>query len=183
MADPFIGEIRMFGGNFAPVNWAFCMGQLMAISENDALFALIGTTYGGDGQTTFGLPDLRGRAPVHQGTSQLGGQYTIGQLSGVESVTLTTNQMPTHNHLILSATGSGGAVAVPANNTVLSDESLNPAPNPVPFAYLPNGGAVTTLAPQSVGLSGGGNQPHDNMQPSLTITYIIALFGIFPARN
>jgi microcystin-dependent protein len=182
VSNAFIGEIRMFGGNFAPVGWAFCMGQLMAISENEALFQLLGTTYGGDGQTTFGLPDLQGRVPVHQGTQQ-GNTYVIGEKAGVESVTLTSNQMPTHNHLILSASAaSGGAVAVPAINTVLGDEVLNPVPNPVPFAYLPNGGAATVLAPQSLGQA-GGSQPHDNMQPSLTITYIISLFGIFPARN
>jgi microcystin-dependent protein len=181
VSNAFIGEIRMFGGNFAPAGWAFCWGQLMPINENEALFTLIGTTYGGDGQETFGLPDLQGRVPVHQGNQQ-GNPYIIGEKAGVESVTLTSNQMPVHNHLISSATGSAGAVAVPANNTVLSDENLNPAPNPVPFAYLPNGGAATTLAPQSLGLA-GGSQPHDNMQPSLTITYIISLFGIFPSQS
>ena len=181
MADPFIGEIRMFGGNFAPMGWAFCDGSLMAIAQNDALFALLGTTYGGDGQTTFGLPDLRGRAPVHQGTVQ-GTQFTIGQVAGVESVTLSTNQMPTHNHIVLSTSSPTGAVAVPAGNTILSDEILNPAPNPVPFAYLSGGGAATSLAPNSV-QPAGGSQPHDNMQPFLAISFIIALFGIFPSQN
>jgi microcystin-dependent protein len=183
MGQPYVGEIRMFGGSFAPVGWALCNGALMPIAQFDTLYALLGTTYGGDGQTTFGLPDLQGRVPVHQGTQQgTGTTYVMGERAGVESVTLTTNQMPVHNHAIFSASGSGGAVAVPANNTVLSDENLNPTPNPVPFAYLTNGGTATTLATQSL-TQVGGSQPHDNMQPFLTITYIISLFGLFPSQN
>jgi microcystin-dependent protein len=183
MGSPFIGEIRMFGGNFAPAGWSFCMGQLLPISENDALFALIGTTYGGDGQSTFALPDLQGRVPVHQGTA-LGITYTPGEIAGVENVTLTSNQMPSHNHAIQTATAAqGGAAATPANNTVLADEALNPAPNPPPAAYLPfNNTGQTALAPISI-TPQGGSQPHDNMQPFLTVSFIISRFGIFPSRN
>jgi microcystin-dependent protein len=150
----------------------------MAIAQNDALYALIGTTYGGDGQSTFALPDLQGRVPMHQGTGSV-----IGQKAGVESVTLTNNQIPAHNHPVQAASGTQGAVAVPASNTILGDEVLNPAQNPMPFAYLPGGGAVTPavtpLAQISIGPT-GGNQPHDNMQPFLAINFIIALFGVFP---
>ena len=177
MSDPFIGEIRMFGGNFPPQGWAFCNGAVMAIAQNDALFTLIGTTYGGDGQSTFALPDLQGRVPMHQGTGSV-----IGQKAGVESVTLTNNQIPAHNHPVQAASGTRGAVAVPAANTILGDEVLNPAQNPTPFAYLPAGGAATPLAPISIGPT-GGNLPHDNMQPFLTINFIISLFGIFPSQN
>ena len=177
MSVPFIGEIRMFGGNFPPQGWAFCNGAVMAIAQNDALFTLIGTTYGGDGQSTFALPDLQGRVPMHQGTGSV-----IGQKAGVESVTLTNNQIPAHNHPVQAASGTQGAVAVPASNTILGDEVLNPAQNPTPFAYLPGGGVATPLAQFSIGAT-GGNEPHDNMQPFLTINFIISLFGIFPTQN
>ena len=177
MSQPFVGEIRMFGGNFAPAGWMLCVGQLLPISENEVLFNLIGTTYGGDGQSTFGLPDLQGRVPVHQGSG-----FVLAEKAGVESVTLTNNQIPAHNHPVQAASGTQGAVAVPAANTILGDEVLNPAQNPTPFAYLPGGGAPTALAPISIGPT-GGSQPHDNMQPFLTINFIISLFGIFPSQN
>jgi microcystin-dependent protein len=170
----------MFGGNFAPAGWALCDGQLMQIIENDALFQLIGTTYGGDGQSTFALPNLQSRAPMHMGNN--GQTFQIGEMNGNESVTLTVNQMPNHNHLVTVASASqGGAVAVPANNTVLADETLNPTPATTPFPYLPfvNSGAVA-LAPNSI-QQAGGSQPHDNMQPFLTVNFIISLFGIFPS--
>jgi microcystin-dependent protein len=183
MANAFIGEIRMFAGTFAPQGWALCDGQLMPISENDALFNLIGTTYGGDGQSTFGLPNLQSRVPLHLGTNA-GQSFALAEAGGVESVTLTVNQLPSHNHPLLAASAAqGGAVAVPAANTVLADEQLNPAPNPAPFAYLPfNNVTQVPLATNSIAAS-GGNQPHDNMQPFLTINFIISLFGIYPPPN
>lgn len=164
---PFIGEIRLFAGNFAPVDWVFCDGQLLAISENDALFNLIGTTYGGDGQTTFAVPDLRGRAPVHVGTG-----FALGQMGGVETVTLTTSQMPAHTH-------AAGASSL---NGVSDDPTGRvPARN---AAGVPRYGttADTTLAAGAL-LSSGGSQPHSNMQPYVGINYIISLFGVFPSQT
>jgi microcystin-dependent protein len=183
MANAFIGEIRMFAGTFAPVGWALCNGQMMAIAENDALFTLLGTTYGGDGQSFFALPDLQSRVPMHQGTNS-GQSFILAETGGVEAVTLTVNQMPSHNHPLMAASAAqGGAVAVPAANTVLADEQLNPAPNPAPSAYLPfNNVTQVPLATNSIAAS-GGNQPHDNMQPFLAINFIISLFGIFPTQT
>lgn len=179
MATPYIGEIRMFAGNFPPNGWAFCDGALQPISENEALFALIGTTYGGDGQSTFALPDLRGRVPVHQGT-QAGNNYVIGQLGGSETVTLNNNQIPAHNHLV------GASTAMPV-------QSLNPTPiTGVPGTMVPASpakprlyaapGANVAMAPNAVQPS-GGNQPHENMAPFLAINFIIALFGVFPSQS
>jgi microcystin-dependent protein len=178
MAQPYIGEIRMFAGNFAPAGWAFCDGQLMPISENDALFTLIGTTYGGDGQSTFGLPNLQSRVPIHFGTGG-GGTYQQGEMAGVESVTLTTNQIASHNHSILVAT-TPGSTNVPASNVVLSTEAEgNPNAAPVYSATVTN---TLNLAAQALGAT-GGNQPHNNIQPTLTISYIISLFGVFPSQT
>jgi microcystin-dependent protein len=185
MSQPFVGEIRLFGGNFAPAGWAFCNGQLLAISQNDVLFNLIGTTYGGDGQNTFGLPDLQGRVPVHMGTNPTSGiNYVIGQKAGVESVTLTTQQIPSHTHPVLTASASqGGPASVPSSATILADEVLNPTPNPAPFAYVPFSNVnQTALVGNSVGNT-GGSQPHDNMQPFLAVSFIISLFGVFPSQN
>jgi len=171
MSDPFIGEIRMFGGNFAPLSWATCSGQLMAIAQNDALFALLGTTYGGDGQTTFGLPDLRGRLPIHQGQGPGLSPYVLGQAGGTESVTLTTSQIPGHNHLV-SANGAAGSVDTPTNNYwAASASSASIYSDKAPSA---------TMAPTN---PAGGNLPHDNMSPFLCVTFIICLEGIFPSRN
>src|SRR5438067_5535437 len=172
MSSPFIGEIRMFAGNFAPVGWAFCDGAVMAIAQNDPLFNLIGTTYGGDGQTTFALPDLRGRIPLHQGADRGGNSYTLGQNGGVEAVTLTINQLPQHNHALQVSTALGGA-GTPQNN-VLSQSSafqmyIQQPPN-VPLA-------ATALQNE------GGSQPHENLQPYLGLNFIISLFGIFPTQN
>jgi len=172
MSQPFVGEIRIFAGNFAPVGWAFCDGSLLAISENEVLFQLIGTTYGGDGQSTFALPDLRSRAPIHQGTAA-GSNYVMGQLAGVESVTLTTNQIPAHSHVPQAAIGASGNPANSPANNVWSGWT---------------GGQFTTQAPgvslsaAAVG-SAGGSQPHDNMPPFLVINFIISLYGIFPTQN
>jgi microcystin-dependent protein len=173
MSNPFVGEIRMFGGNFAPSGWAFCSGQLLSIAENDVLFALIGTTYGGDGVNTFGLPDLRGRIPLHQGTGPGLSTYVIGQLAGVENVTLLSNQMPIHTHTAAASSASTG-VSDPTNTFWAS--------NPAVKQYAPSTATLTSMAATSVSAV-GANQPHDNMPPFLAISFIISLFGIFPTRN
>jgi microcystin-dependent protein len=165
----------MFGGNFAPVSYAFCRGQLLSIDQNTALFALIGTTYGGDGQQTFALPDLRGRIPVGQGNGPGLSPKVIGESSGTENVTLLTQQMPGHNHAV--ACGAGGANAIsPANNFWASDAGAESA------AFGPPASINTGMSAQAVGTA-GGSQPHNNMQPFLVINFIIALEGIFPSRN
>ncbi|MEP6848647.1 MAG: tail fiber protein [Acidobacteriota bacterium] len=170
MADPFIGEIRIFAGNFAPQSWAFCDGSLQAISQNDTLFALIGTTYGGDGVQTFALPDLRGRVPIHQGQGPGLSSYVIGQVSGTENVTLINTQMPQHTH-IASANSATGTAGTPANGFWAGTA----APTYNTTADAPMNPAATNSA--------GGNQPHENMHPFLTVTFIISLFGIFPSQN
>ncbi|HXK03322.1 MAG TPA: tail fiber protein [Verrucomicrobiae bacterium] len=167
-SQAYIGEIKMFAGNFAPANWAFCDGRLIPISQNTALFSLLGTTYGGDGQNTFALPDLRGRVPMHQGTG-----FVIGQLSGSETVTLVSNQLPAHNHAAVASLA--GTVDTPVNGFPATDPGANVAQftNAAADANM-NAAAVSTV---------GNSQPHENMQPFLAISYIICLFGIFPARN
>jgi microcystin-dependent protein len=175
MATPFVGEIRMFGGNFAPQGWSFCDGSLLAISQNAVLFDLLGTTYGGDGQQTFGLPDLRGRVPIHQGFSSQLGNLVIGQRSGSENVTLVTNQVPTHSHPAQAA--PGGDVVSPKNAFWSSDPGGNTA------AYTGPIGNPPTMANAAIGPSSGGDAPHNNMQPFLAISYIISLFGVFPTQN
>jgi microcystin-dependent protein len=172
MGSPYIGEIRMFAGNFAPQGWALCQGQLMAIAENDALFNLIGTTYGGDGQETFGLPDLQGRAPVHMGTGPGLQSYTIGQEGGVESVTLTLQQMPTHTHPVVATTNSG-TDALPQNKVPAAGEG-----NRIYLAAGPDTNiAATAVTPV------GGSQPHENLQPYIVVTYIISLYGVYPTQS
>jgi microcystin-dependent protein len=174
MAQPYVGEIRLFAGNFNPNGWAFCNGQLLPISENDVLFQLIGTTYGGDGESTFALPNLQSRIPIHMGTGPTGTTYIIGETGGVESVTLTTNQIPTHTHPLLASTDPGtGTNPAGAVLGALSPVSIYKA-NVTP----PN----VAMSAQSV-VSTGGSQPHDNMQPFLCINYIISLFGIFPSQT
>ena len=167
MSSPFIGEIRMFGGNFAPAGWAFCDGSLIPISENDALFQLIGTTYGGDGQTTFALPDLRSRVPIHVGPG-----FVLGQNGGVETVTLTTSQIPAHSHVPQGNSGAGTQVG-PGNGIWASTSpSLNQYSNVAPSL---------NMDPGAIGLT-GGSQPHDNMVPFLAVNFILSLFGIFPSQ-
>lgn len=172
MGSPFIGEIRMFGGNFAPAGWAFCDGQLLPIAENDTLFALIGTTYGGDGESTFGLPDLRGRIPIHVGTSSGGVTYALAGQGGVEQVTLTVQQIPAHSHALLATANPASAVA-PAGRVLGTAAAATITPygtdNP-----------AGQLAPQAVSPDGGG-QPHENLQPYLCVSFIISLFGVFPS--
>ncbi|MDR7252490.1 microcystin-dependent protein [Nocardioides sp. BE266] len=165
MGQPYVGEIRMFGGNFAPAGWAFCNGQLLPISENETLFNLIGTTYGGDGQSTFALPDLQSRVPVHQGNG-----YVLAETGGVEEVTLTTAQVPAHSHpLVVSTTAASSRSAVGGI----------PAAAPSDVAW--------TSAAADEGMSqtsaAGGSQPHTNMQPYLGISFIISLFGVFPSQT
>jgi microcystin-dependent protein len=170
MSQPYVGEIRMFGGNFAPAGWMFCEGQLLPISENETLFNLIGTTYGGDGQETFALPDLRGRLPLHQGTGG-GFTYQLAETGGVESVTLTVQQIPIHSHPML-ATNDIPALNSPQNNvTGQAAAKIYRAGNP-----------SVTLSPQMIGPT-GGSQPHDNFQQYLCIDFIISLFGIFPTPS
>jgi microcystin-dependent protein len=176
MSTPYIGEIRMFAGNFAPNGWALCQGQTLAISENDALFNLIGTTYGGDGQSTFNLPDLQCRLPVHMGTARSGTNYTIGEKAGVESVTLTINQLPSHSHPLLATASTPSAS--PLNALPATASSTEPGVN----TYGPGTGSPTNLAAATI-LSDGGSQPHSNIQPILVINFIISLFGIFPSQS
>lgn len=167
MAQPYVGEIRMFAGNFAPAGWSFCDGQLLPISENETLFQLIGTTYGGDGQSTFALPDLQSRLPLHQGNG-----FILAQTGGSESVTLTVAQTPAHTHAYL-ATNNTAAGTQPANNVVAASTGATVSP-------YGTDAPQTTLAGQAIGLT-GGSQPHNNLQPYLCINFIISLFGIFPS--
>lgn len=165
MAQPYVGEIRMFAGNFAPAGWMFCEGQLLPISENETLFQLIGTTYGGDGQSTFALPDLRGRLPIHQGNG-----FILAETGGAEEITLTTNQIPAHSHPLLGSTVNG-AQASPANALLASSTVVTPYAQETASAQM----AATAIS------AVGGSQPHTNFQPYLCINYIISLFGIFPS--
>jgi microcystin-dependent protein len=176
MSQPFIGEIRLFGGNFAPRNWAFCNGQLLSIAQNTALFSLLGTTYGGNGQTTFALPDLRGRVPLHSGQGPGLSPRTLGESSGTETVTLLASQMPAHNHGLAGFAGEGGSSS-PENSFIA--EPVDGSGNVLPaFSGIGN----TSLNPASIGAA-GGSQPHNNIQPYLCVNFIIALQGIFPSRN
>jgi microcystin-dependent protein len=176
MSQPYMGEIRMFGGSFAPAGWAFCDGQLMPISEYDALFVLLGTTYGGDGQETFGIPDLRGRVPIHAGTASSGNTYVLGETGGVESVTLSVQQMPNHNHSALAA--STGQVASPAGAVLATATSTQTGMKIYSTVVTPN----TPISGSSISPS-GGSQPHDNIQQTLAVSFIISLFGIFPSQT
>ncbi len=171
-ADPFVGEIRMFAGNFAPRGWAFCDGQLLAVSQNDALFSLLGTIYGGDGRTTFGLPDLRGRIPIHAGTGPGLSSRRLGGKGGAEKITLTTNQLPSHTHP-LKGRNAFATDASPEDRLLAESRAAD--------AYIDDDltvnlstNAVTTV---------GGSRSHTNLMPALCIHFIIALFGIYPSRH
>ena len=173
MSSPYVGEIRMFGGNFAPAGWAFCNGALIPISENDALFNLIGTTYGGDGQETFGLPDLQGRIPIHVGQGPgITQNYQLGEKAGVESVTLSTQQIPTHNHGWLASNDASNSL-IPTSNVVSTPLNITP--------YFAGNASVPLNASSLQPV--GGSQPHDNMMPFLCVSFIISLFGIFPSQT
>jgi len=180
MSNPFVGEIRMFAGNFPPANWMFCNGQLLQIAQFDTLFALIGTTYGGDGQNTFALPNLQSRVPMHFGTGPGLSTYVQGQAGGVENVTVTGGQLPVHNHAVQSL-ATAGTVAAPASTAVLAD--MGPQGEARVGTYKPyDGTSQVTLSSQTVGAA-GGNLPHPNIQPTLAVSFIISLFGVFPTRN
>jgi len=169
MAQPYVGEIRMFAGTFAPAGWEFCSGQLLPISENDTLFVVLGTTYGGDGDSTFGLPDLRGRIPIHQGSG-----FVLGESGGVEEVTLSINQIPNHTHP-LWANGDIATATSPQNNVPAA------IPSASTLAYGTDAPPVI-LHSQTVGAV-GSTQPHTNLQPYLCIRYIISLYGLYPQPN
>jgi microcystin-dependent protein len=166
--EPFVGEIRMFAGNFAPLGWATCDGQLLSIAENSTLFQLLGTTYGGDGKITFGLPDLRGRVPVHIGSNR-----PMGEAGGTETVSLTAVNLPQHGHVAHAA--SAGTTLSPAGNYWAAD----PGENVAPYAAAPDS---TMMAGSAIGVQ-GGNQPHENMQPFLGVTFIISLYSVFPSPS
>jgi len=165
MAQPYVGEIRIFAGNFAPEGWIFCEGQLLPISENETLFQLIGTTYGGDGESTFALPDLRGRLPIHQGNG-----FVLAQAGGAEEITLTTTQIPVHSHAFLAA-GQNALYAAPGTHLLAQPSVIDQYRTVVPNS---------AMAPQSVGPV-GGSQPHTNFQPYLCLNFILSLYGIFPS--
>jgi microcystin-dependent protein len=171
MSSPYVGEIRMFAGSFAPNGWMFCQGQLLAISQYDTLFNLIGTTYGGDGQSTFALPNLSSRVPVHNGTSAFG-NYVIGQMGGAENVTLTAAQIPNHTHQMLCNSSSSSSPTPAGQYPGASSSNV----------YGPNSSSSGTLNPAAVANS-GGSQPHDNLMPYLAVSFIISLFGIYPSQT
>jgi microcystin-dependent protein len=168
MGTPFMGELKIVGFNFPPKGWAECNGQFLPINQNQALFSLLGTMYGGNGQTTFALPDLRGRVPIHMGAG-----FTEGQAGGQEAHTITISEMPAHNHIVSGTSATGNL-----NNGNGAAFGLSQAPIYHPFA----GAAVTTLSPTSV-TNAGGSQPHENRQPFLVLNYVIALQGVFPSHN
>ncbi|MGG7664774.1 phage tail protein [Dyadobacter sp. BHUBP1] len=165
MAQPYVGEVRMFAGNFAPVGWMFCEGQLLPISEYETLFNLIGTTYGGDGQSTFALPDLRGRLPIHQGNG-----FILAETGGAEEITLTVQQIPAHSHAFIASTNLADLPS-PANGILAVSTTTNVFFNDPP---------AVAMAASSVS-GNGGSQPHTNFQPYLCVDFIISLFGIFPS--
>lgn len=172
MPEPYVGEIRMFAGNFAPNGWMFCEGQTLPISENEVLFQLIGTTYGGDGEETFNLPNLASRVPVHMGTGPDGTTYQIGEMAGTEQETLTIQQIPNHSHPMLGSTNTGGQ-NTPAGNFIASSSTIQ--------LYAPETANVAFSA-QAISPA-GGSQPHENTQPFLCINFIISLFGVFPSQT
>jgi len=174
MSDPFLGEVRCFGFNFAPVNWASCNGQLMPISQNAALFNLIGTIYGGNGQSTFALPNLQSRVPVHQGTDRSGTSYVAGEISGVEQLMLSTTEIPVHSHSI-SATTNIAVLKRPISGTRYAASSGGNT-----FYAAPS--SMTAIAPSTISAT-GGNQFHPNIQPYLTLNWCICLVGIFPSQS
>lgn len=174
MSEPFVGEIRMFAGNFAPRGWAFCDGQLLAVSQNDALFSLLGTIYGGDGRTTFGLPDLRGRLPIHAGHGPGLSFRNLGAKGGEEEVTLTTNQLPGHSHPLRASIDT-------ADDTSLQGK-VPGRTGPSNIDIYNETGPFVALSDQTMTAT-GGSQSHSNIQPFLCVHFIIALFGIYPSRH
>ena len=179
MSDAYIGEIRTFGFNFAPKSWATCSGQLVSIAQNTALFSILGTTYGGNGTTTFALPDLRGRAPIHWGTGVGLANVSLGQVGGEENHLLIQTEMPMHNHTFAATTAT--ATKKPVNNSVFADDVDSQAVDYFAAFNAPNSSYVN-LNPLSMPAA-GGSQPHNNMQPYLVLNICICMFGIFPSRN
>jgi microcystin-dependent protein len=176
MSDPFIGEIKLFAGNFAPHGWAFCDGQIMQISSNSALFSILGTKYGGDGKTTFALPNLKGRIPLHFGQGPGLTNHALGEVVGSENVSLVLNQMPTHNHTATIKAANAGTTNQPQDNLFgkIARSNIYNTPN----------ASLTNMAEGSVSLSNsGGSTSHSNMQPYLTLSFIIAIYGIYPIRS
>jgi microcystin-dependent protein len=167
MAQPYVGEIRMFGGNFAPAGWMFCEGQLLPISEYETLFNLIGTTYGGDGQSTFALPDLRGRIPLHMGNG-----FTLAETGGAEEITLTVQQIPAHSHAFLASSD-------PATTLNAAGNTLSTTATATPYIQISPNSPLNAQSLSPV----GGSQPHNNFQPYLCVDFIISLFGIFPSQT
>ncbi len=173
MAQPYVGEIRMFAGNFPPDGWLFCDGQTLPIAENEVLFQLIGTTYGGDGESTFNVPNLQSRVPIHMGSGPDGTTYQIGEMAGTEQETLTVQQIPNHTHTLLASTAAGADTSPVGNVLATTGGGIS--------LYY-QGAVDTNLNAQAVGPA-GGSQPHENTQPFLCINYIISLFGIFPSQT
>lgn len=176
MSDPYVGEIKMFGGNFAPRQYALCNGQILSIAQNTALFSILGTTYGGDGRVTFALPDLQNRAAMHPGSGPGLSQHFLGESAGAPSVTLITSEMPSHNHQ-MQCNDAGGDTATPNGGTFGSGGRGD-----APFYAPASSFSAVPMAPQALGLT-GGSQPHNNLQPYLAVNFIIALQGVFPPRN
>jgi len=176
MADPFVAEIRIFPFNFAPKGWAFCDGQILPISQNTALFSLLGTTYGGDGKSTFALPDLQGRAPMHPGQGQGLSLHDLGETGGSDTVSLLESEIPSHTHTLRGPNGDPADAQNPSSFTSLAQSANG-------FAYQSNTSQnLTTLSPQAL-TQAGGDQPHNNMMPYLTLNFCIALQGIYPPRT
>ncbi len=174
MSEPFVGEIRMFAGNFAPRGWAFCDGQLLAVSQNDALFSLYGTIYGGDGRTTFGLPDMRGRIPLHQGHGPGLSERRLGAKGGSEKETLTVNQMPSHTHMFYGTTMPAEVGDMALDKVLANTEGFN--------AYLAEEPQNTSMSSQMIGNT-GGSRSHSNLMPTICVNFIVALFGVYPSRH
>lgn len=183
MSDPFVGEIRMFAGNFAPSQWAFCDGQVISVEQNNALFSLLGTTYGGDGRTTFALPEMQGRLPMHQGTGPAYDgrpaltERRLGERFGTETVTLDTNQMPSHKHTF-NASSDIADSANPGNDVMASQNDGD-----TPYATQPEEPTNLENMNSQTLATAGNSQPHNNMMPYLSISFIICLFGIYPSRS
>ncbi|HWE86698.1 MAG TPA: tail fiber protein [Terracidiphilus sp.] len=171
MGQEYVGEVRLVGFNFAPQGWSTCSGQLISIAENSTLFNLIGTTYGGDGQQTFGIPNLQGRVPVHQGTGPTGMPYIIGQLAGTENVTVSITQYPSHTHSVAANSQGAGSVTSPNSNVLCAGQTIYRNEFP---AVAMNAGM---LSPD------GGSQPHQNMQPFLVLNWVISLYGVYPSQS
>jgi microcystin-dependent protein len=173
VSTAFVGEVRLVGFNFAPSGWSTCQGQSMPITNNEALYTLIGTTYGGDGQSNFNLPNLAGRIPIHQGTDAAGNSYVLGQIGGSETVTVAPNQLPAHTHTLMASGNSTGAVSNPANNVVASAVKM----------FTPQQTPTDAMNPAMVTVAQGGGLPHENRQPYQVLNWIISLSGIFPSQG